>query len=262
MKDEFKERLVAHLKQAGAFDVRIADPKKGFEHAEEGRRPIELWQDCRSIVVFAVAMSTRTKFTYAGPYSPSRDDHTMRFHHSFDYGMDRLAHLFVGAITSWGAAFLQDNGYNVCLSASGIPGLLSRPTTQSKLCAYESGLGVYGRSGIIIHPELGNRMAIGTILTDAVVGLDPRLEDFHPCKDCDLCIRMCPSQAFDSTKTYPESWDRETCVSKKAETQARGYRCDACFACCPAGTVPEEKLFGFEEQESFYMTLQKERRNV
>jgi hypothetical protein len=26
-----------------------------------------------------------------------------------------------------------------------------------KLCAYEAGLGVYGRSGLILHPELGNR---------------------------------------------------------------------------------------------------------
>jgi epoxyqueuosine reductase QueG len=37
--------------------------------------------------------------------------------------------------------------------------------TPDKLCAYEAGLGVYGRSGLIIHPELGNRIGIAVILT-------------------------------------------------------------------------------------------------
>jgi len=140
MQKSLKTRLIGHLEQAGAYDVRIADPHRGFEHAEEGRHPLDLWKDCRSVIVFAVAMPPESELTHMGPYSPSTDSTTMRFEPSFDCAVERLAHLFVATIAFWGVTFLQENGWNVGLSASGLPGLLSEPTTQSKLCAHESGL--------------------------------------------------------------------------------------------------------------------------
>ena len=252
-----KTRLKEHLKQAGAYDARIADPHRGFEHAEEGRHPLDLWPACRSVVVFAVAMSSRAELTYVGPYSPSADSTTMRFKSSFDYALERLAHLFVATIASWGTAFLQENGWNVALSVSGLPGLLSEAKTQSKLCAYESGLGVYGRSGLILHPELGNRMSIGVLLTDAVLEPDPRLVNFDPCRGCALCVRMCPARAFDATKTYPHSWSREKCASKTAEILATGLKCNNCFLVCPAGKLRDEQLLSMEQKISFYQTARK-----
>jgi epoxyqueuosine reductase QueG len=252
MQKSLKTRLIGHLKQAGAYDVRIADPRRGFEHAEEGRHPLDLWKDCQSVIAFAVAMPPESELTYVGPYSPSTDSTTMRFKPSFDCAVERLAHLFVATIAFWGATFLQESGWNVALSASGLPGLLSEPTTQSKLCAYESGLGVYGRSGLILHPELGNRMSIGIILTDAVLEPDPRPADFEPCRGCDLCLRMCPARAFDPTKSYPHSWSREKCASKTAEIAAKGLKCNNCFVVCPAGKLKDEDLLYTGEKISFY----------
>jgi epoxyqueuosine reductase QueG len=179
----------------------------------------------------------------------------MRFEPSFDFAIERLAHFFVATIAFWGAAFLQENGWNVALSASGLPGLLSEPTTQSKLCAYESGLGVYGRSGLILHPELGNRMSIGTILTDAVLEPDPRLADFEPCRGCDLCVRMCPARAFDPTKSYPHSWSREKCASKTSDIAAKGFKCNNCFVVCPAGKLKDQDLLCVREKVSFYQPM-------
>ncbi len=37
MVNDLKQRLVSRLKQIGAYDVRIADPRVGFEHALPGR---------------------------------------------------------------------------------------------------------------------------------------------------------------------------------------------------------------------------------
>jgi ferredoxin len=202
------------------------------------------------VIVFGVAMSPKAELTYVGPYSPSLDPATMRFKPSCEFAMERLPHLFVATIAFWGAAFLQVHGYNVFLAASGLPGLLSAPETQSKLCAYESGLGVYGRSGLILHPELGNRMSIGTILTDAVLAPDPRLTDFEPCQGCDLCVRMCPAQAFDASQAYPQAWSRQKCVSKTAEITAQGRKCNNCFVVCPAGKLKDEDLLCVEEKVS------------
>ena len=252
---DLKTGLVEHLKQAGAYDVRIADPRRGFEHAEEGRHPLDLWPECRSVVVFAVAMSSQCELTYVGPFSPSTDPTTMRFGRSHDYALDRLAHLFVATIAFWGAAFLQESGYEVSLSASGLPGLLAGPLTPSKLCAYESGLGVYGRSGLILHPVLGNRMSIGTLLTDAALEPDPRLVDFDPCKGCDLCLRMCPAQAFDPAKSYPRSWSRAKCAARTAQITAQGRKCNNCFVVCSAGQLADEDLLAIEQRVRFYESI-------
>ena len=259
MQKSLKTRLIGHLEQAGAYDVRIADPHRGFERAEEGRHPLDLWKDCQSVIVFAVAMPPESELTYVGSYSPSTDSTTMRFEPSFDCAVERLAHLFVATIAFWGVTFLQETGWNVALSASGLPGLLSEPTTQSKLCAYESGLGVYGRSGLILHPELGNRMSIGIILTDAVLEPDPRLADFEPCRGCDLCVRMCPARAFDPTQSYPHSWSREKCASKTAEIAAKGLKCNNCFVVCPAGKLKDEDLLYMGEKVSFYQPIRNKR---
>lgn len=257
--NSFKARLVNHLKQAGAYDVRVADPHQGFEHAEPGRHPLELWQECRSVVVFAVAMSPRCELVYVGPYSPSTDSTTMRFKASYDHAVERLAHLFVATIAFWGASFLKEQGHRLSLSASGLPGLLSEPTTPAKLCAYEAGLGVYGRSGLILHPELGNRMSIGILLTDAVLEPDPRLAGFEPCEGCERCIRLCPATAYDETKSYPHSWSREKCRTKTAQILVKGSKCNNCFIACPAGKMADEDLLFVEEKTGLYQPPKKRR---
>ena len=70
MKADLKLMLKNRLPQAGAYDLRIADPRRGFEKAVSGRHPLELWNECRSVIVFAVAMSQRTNNMYLGPYAP------------------------------------------------------------------------------------------------------------------------------------------------------------------------------------------------
>lgn len=42
---------------AGAFDAGIASPLTGYEKAVTGYSPLDIWPHCRSIVVFAVAMT-------------------------------------------------------------------------------------------------------------------------------------------------------------------------------------------------------------
>lgn len=249
MAKDLKNSLVNRLKQVGAYEVRVGNPHVGFENALEGKHPLDLWADCKSVVVFVVARSPRVNNTYVGPYSRwigSRDVGPVpQDIQSPDYAMDRLARLFLASITLKGMALLQANGHSVSFA-----------TPQAKLCAFEAGIGVYGRSGLILHPELGNRMSIGIILTDAIMQADPRLEHFKPCETCELCIKMCPAHAFDSEKEYPHSWSREKCTSKRAQLEARGLYCHNCFAVCPAGRYKDEELLSIKESTSIYKQTQ------
>jgi ferredoxin len=274
-----KQDLVAHLLRVGAYDVRIASPSIGFEHSLPSQHPLELWPECRSIVVFVVACPPRANNLYFGPYArwhgeretigevvldtqePSGKRSSSGLQSTGpvpktivaeDYAMYRLVVLFLSFITMEAVGHLESKGY------SGGPVSLYPVLSkiQRKLCAYEAGIGVYGRSGIIIHPILGNRMRIGVVMTDALLQPDGRLEGFEPCMNCDLCIQMCPARAFDPDKAYPASWSRNKCTAKRRELGLRGLYCHNYLAVCPAGTIRDEDLLRDSEARSVYRQSQ------
>ena len=223
----------------------MADPRKGFEKALPKQHPLQLWESCRSVIVFAFAMTPQTNNLYLGLYAPWQGPRGLgpipQDIQSEEYAMDRLSFLFSSSITLKGMMFLNEQGYETSFKRS-----------QYKLSAFEAGLGVYGRSGIILNPTLGNRMSIGVILTDAHLEPDNPLEDYHPCDGCDKCIQACPAKAFDKMKEYPESWTRETCVAKRNEIASKGYYCHNCYAVCPAGEIKDDALFSVKPSNSFF----------
>lgn len=244
MAGDLKQSLVNRLKQVGAFDVGVADPSVGYEHALPGKHPLEIWEQCRSVIVFAVATAPRGNNLYVGPYAPWQGERKIgpvpENLRSKDHAMDRLCRFFVANVTLFGMTFLQEHGHNVSFA---------KP--QLKLSAFEAGLGVYGRSGVILHPILGNRMRFGAILTDAALEPDGRLEGFDPCGDCDDCIKACPAGAYDPSKQYPHSWSRDVCTPKRAEIAEKGLYCHNCYAVCPAGQLEDASLLCVREALSF-----------
>jgi epoxyqueuosine reductase QueG len=247
MGEDLKGTLVDRLKQVGAYEVRVADPRVGFEHAQKGKHPLDFWPAAKSVVVYAVPMSPDMNNTYIGPYSPWDGDRNLGPVPdnlvSSEYALDRLSRLFMCSVTLKGILFFQGQGYEARYTPMEI---------HLKLSAYEAGLGVYGRSGVLLHPALGNRMILGAIMTDALLEPDPRLENFNPCENCDICIKACPARAYDPDKTYPDSWSREKCMAKRAEIVNKGLFCHNCFASCPAGRLKDDELFLKREAVSFY----------
>lgn len=244
MTDDIKRGLINRLVQVGAFDARVADPRIGFEYALPGMHPLEIWPECRSIVVIAVATPPEGNNTYIGTYAPWAGPRNIgpvpEMFRSEERAVDRLARLQFDALAYRGMAYLDEHGCRV-----------SFRKPRLKLAAYEAGLGVYGKSGVILNPVLGNRMRLTAIMTDAELEPDGRLEGYNPCEGCDLCIRMCPAKAYDPTKRYPDSWSREACMAKRAEIAAKGYYCHNCWAVCPAGTLDDDALLSVDRAQSF-----------
>lgn len=232
---DLKTELCGILREAGAWQAGIVSPE-GFVHGLEKRRPLESWPECRSVVVFVTAMSPEMNNTYLGPLAPCEGRRIPAPVpgpvYSERYAMNRLGRMFSNYIQMICMMYLESKGCRT--SFHGV---------QNKVAAAASGLGVYGRSGLIIHPELGSRICIGTVLTDAEMEPDPPLEDFEPCMDCDLCVSSCPAGAFDPSKVYPDSWSRETCTGMRAEIEAGGKYCHNCMAVCPAGTVADGNMW-------------------
>jgi len=119
-----------------------------------------------------------------------------------------------------------------------------QPQLPEKQCAYEAGLGVYGRSGLIIHPELGNRIVTGALLTDEQLEPDSKLENYDPCTGCEACVRACPAGGCGEDGSYHGVWSREKCQAKREELMGKGCsRCNLCWDICPAGEDSHHDLF-------------------
>ncbi|MHC4525488.1 MAG: tRNA epoxyqueuosine(34) reductase QueG [Planctomycetota bacterium] len=113
--------------------------------------------------------------------------------------------------------------------------------------AQRAGLGFIGRNHMLIHPELGNQILLGELITTLELVPDEPMEDLD-CGDCGKCIRACPTGAlgadgsFDSRKCTCECEQLSPCqgpVPRSGEG-AEGPRelnyifgCDECILACP-----------------------------
>ncbi len=141
--------------------------------------------------------------------------------------------------------------------------------TSDKLLAEEAGLGRMGWNRLVLHPEFGAFVTLGTVLLDAELTSYSVPLDYSPCIECKLCVAVCPTGAVGSdgyftfsscyTHNYRErlggfvNWVENVVESKTAgdyrtrvtdsETISMWQnlsigaqtKCDRCVAVCPAG---------------------------
>jgi epoxyqueuosine reductase QueG len=220
-----KSELEEFAKGLGAYDLRIADPRGGFEKALSGCRPYDVLADCNSVVVFGI---------YVG-----LDYHRSLRLENAQNPVFSVSLLFRDWLQYKMADFVRERGYNSTVPSGYFDrgNLISRMSL--KLAAHEAGLGVYGRSGIIITPQHGPRVNFGAVLTDAQLEPDEKLTDFDPCQDCRVCVDLCPVKAIRADVSPPVGYDRGGCVSfvqrLREKTGEKKFLCGFCYRFCPAG---------------------------
>ncbi len=142
-------------------------------------------------------------------------------------------------------------------------------TVSHKPIAAAAGLGHLGHHRLLIHPEFGSFVCLGTILIDVEISKYDRPIDFNPCLECQLCVSVCPSGAISKSGEFDFfacivhayrdrlggflNWTEDLITSKNMEdyrqkrddsetmavwqslTHGGGYRCGYCMSVCPAG---------------------------
>lgn len=175
------------LRKFGVFKVGVADPIRGFKMAYEGCHPIDIMENCNAVIVFALHVGLNYYTTLE--YNQEEDVESRIFNIYRDWVSLQLTN------------FLKENGYQA-LMPHGYKSRRDKVASLSfKLAAYEAGLGVFGRQGIIITPEYGPRVNIGVVLADAPIKTDKPVKDFNPCKGCNTCVGLCPAKAIERSPT-------------------------------------------------------------
>jgi epoxyqueuosine reductase len=227
---KLKEETSGFLKDLGAFKVGVADSQKGFVQALNGCHPLDVMDNCRSVIVYA--------FNIGLDYYTTLD---------YEHNNIRIGHLYRDWVALQLITFLRKKGYDAIQVPRELVDEKNKIACMSfKLAACEAGIGVFGRPSIIITPEYGPRVNFGVVLTDAVLKPDERMQGFTPCQNCDVCIRECPVNAIAGDLPPPTGFDRRRCVGfvdwLKEKTRDQVKLCGRCYNRCSAGKLVKETL--------------------
>lgn len=117
-----------------------------------------------------------------------------------------------------------------------------------RAAAHRAGIGWWGKSANILVPEIGSKVVLGSVVTDApLVTQDQPIDD--QCGTCRRCIDACPTGAIIADGVI----DANRCLAwlvqatgafPREHRRALGnriYGCDECQATCPPNLLAERR---------------------
>ncbi len=115
----------------------------------------------------------------------------------------------------------------------------NKRSIAEKEAAVRSGLGFYGKNGIVITKKYGSMIVLGVIATDLEIEPDKPLN--IDCGNCARCLDACPTRAFPrpySVAIYDclqRITEREHPITEEIEKvwEDRFYGCSTCQDVCP-----------------------------
>jgi len=210
------------VEEMGADICGIASADR-FSDAPKGFRPTNIYDKCKSVVVFARKLPTEALFaSNCVPYTFVNMMMTLE--------VDRL-------IVSV-ALKLEEMGLGVVPIPSDDPyehweaeRSYGRAILSLRHAGYRAGLGVLGKNTLLMNKDYGNMIQLGAVLVDAELEADP-IATYEGClPDCRLCLDSCPEGALDG-----ESVNQQLCRPVSNFITEKGYNLKKCYACrsiCP-----------------------------
>ena len=201
--DDLKNRAII----MGVDLVGIA-PVDRFKHAPDLKKPQYYMPDARSVVVLATRIMEGLCDVHGSYEEEGKTIGPYMWH---GYVMLNWANSWVAIQV---AKLLEDSGYK----AFPFPptGYSYRTPDQGsdfshRHAAVAAGLGEFGLNGLLITPQFGAHQRVISIITNAPLDPDPMYGGPELCRreECgDLCINMCPLNAFEDKMTSVRIGDR------------------------------------------------------
>lgn len=177
----------AYKQEAELIGVVTADT---FPSSTPLRPPQRLLAGAKSVIVYGIPI-------ILGSISSTSEIATAHTKTVYDE-LDRIGYEI--------SRFLERTGYRAVTVPSFWPLEMTKETKglvgdlSLKHAAVAAGLGVWGRSRLVINPMWGPRVRFGAVVTETPLCPDPVLE-IEFCTDCDVCIQACPVGALSLDNT-------------------------------------------------------------
>ena len=105
-----------------------------------------------------------------------------------------------------------------------------RSIVSQKHAAQAAGLGTIGRHSMLITPEFGSMVWLGTVLCSEELEADELKESV--CNNCNLCVEACPVKALENPIMNQQTcWDYA--FGDDVEKKSRRIACHKCRDICP-----------------------------
>lgn len=163
-------------------------------------------------------------------------------------GAYQAANCFLDQIIFRLNSFMEKQGYRTFpIPASQIVGpMMDRSIFSHRLAAAAAGLGWIGKSCSLVNPNVGPRLRLATLLTDAPIEPDAPVK--NRCGKCTKCVDICPVGAI-TGHPYVEGESRDLRLDFHkcdeyllANKKILGEQvCGLCIAVCPWGVQAQAK---------------------
>jgi len=227
------DHIKRYAKEKGADLVGIASVES-FADYPEGRRPQDLLPDAKSVIVVGVrvlADTVRPNLLLSALHHITLN----LYHNQIAYDVGRL---------------LDDHDFKAVVVPHRIgnmdPDLRKSPDymniypklfcVSTRHAAVEAGIGIFGKSRLLITPRFGPRQRLAAIVTDAELGPDEKINPDEAgllCPpNCTACIDACPGRAISHDGL---AWEKCNEIIRPHNGQYGYSACSACMTSCPIG---------------------------
>ena len=180
---DLTERLKTKALEFGAAEVGICSPLALPHNLASLSRMLP---ECRSVVCI---MFPHSETALAAP-----DIYLKQYDTVFCYSeLARISHQLARSLEAQGYHAVAVPAFIPLDMGDGKMGMVG--AIDWKQAAIKSGLGGWGKSGLVVSPRFGPRIRLGGLITTADLKPDEKL-DFSPCGNCRLCIDSCPAGAL------------------------------------------------------------------
>jgi len=198
-------------------------PTDRFSKAPKGFCPTDIYNECRSVVVYAKKLPREPLFiSNCIPYTYVNNLLTQE--------VDRLGLEISLQFEKIGIKTIplpSDDPYEYWESKRSY----GRAILSMRHAGHLAGLGVIGKNTLLINDKFGNMIQIGAVLLNVALEGDS-IANYEVCPpDCNLCIESCPSKALNG-----KSVNQQLCRPLSNFTTEKGYtlkKCNICRRICP-----------------------------
>ncbi len=205
-------------------------PTVRLKKAPKSHRPEDILPDAMTVIVFAIPI-TKGVLLYGPPTQYDNEMEILRY--KLDFIMQETAR------------FIEKYGWMAIPVTSDGPYFDWEPERKHgrgdishKHAAEAAGLGIIGKNSLLINPEYGNRLQLGSIITNVQLEPDPLLDESKKntlCPaNCNICIDSCPVGAIGSNKSINQKLCRSY-MYKDVGKESNIVVCNICRKVCPIG---------------------------